>query len=384
MTKASLRWYERPAGWFAITLLLVLIGSAAYLQLQTPPPGAAKSAATPGPNVRAGPTPTHVPSPTTVSTPVPPSAGASGIDTVWARLQGGAAHADDLAELRRQLLAGDPRQSIAAIRAFLATGRDAATGEAFGIGEKGALAGAPTLRVLLMDLLGQIAARTGGGEAAQVGREILGAKTTADEWAVSLRNVGQHEPAATPYLAGKAREMLAWQPWRSAPSGGFLESFDVPVFAADASFVPVFSELSHSETNPLKRAATVAMDRLSEANPLAVMDYLNAHPTEFADRPFLRADYYGKADLSNGQQRGAVEAYLTRADVTLDEKAKVIASLVSPASFISDALLSAPALRPESPARQNAVPTTLRAWSTDERFTALRPVIVQTLQQIGK
>jgi hypothetical protein len=126
------------------------------------------------------------------------------------------------------------------------------------------------------------------------------------------------------------------------------------------------------------------MDRLSEANPQAVMDYLNANPTEFADRPFLRADYYGKADLSNGGQRGAVEAYLNRADVSLDEKAKVIASLAAPASFISDALLSAPAVRPESPARQNAVPATLRAWSTDERFVGLRPVILQTLQQIGK
>jgi hypothetical protein len=110
----------------------------------------------------------------------------------------------------------------------------------------------------------------------------------------------------------------------------------------------------------------------------------NAHPTEFADRAFLRADYYGKADLSNGQQRNAVEAYLNRADVSFDEKAKVIASLVSPASFISDALLSAPALRPEPPARQNAVPTTLRAWSTDQRFAGLRPVILQTLRQLGK
>jgi hypothetical protein len=126
------------------------------------------------------------------------------------------------------------------------------------------------------------------------------------------------------------------------------------------------------------------MDRLSEANPLGVMDYLNAHPTEFADRPFLRADYYGKADLSNGQQRNAVETYLNRADVSLDEKTKVIASLVSPASIISDALLSAPALRPESPARQNAVPPTLRAWSQDARFVDLRSVILQTLQQVGK
>jgi hypothetical protein len=126
------------------------------------------------------------------------------------------------------------------------------------------------------------------------------------------------------------------------------------------------------------------MDRLSEANPPAVMDYLNAHPAEFADRPFLRADYYGKADLSNGQQRNAVEIYLSRPEVTLDEKAKVIASLVSPASIISDALLSSPAVRPESPARENAVPPTLRAWSQDGRFVELRPVILQTLQQIGK
>lgn len=377
-------WSQQPAGWLAIGLVLVVLAGAVYLRRADTSPPAKTAATTPPPGGRAETAPAPVSSPSLVSTPAPSSPLATAVEALWARLQGGAGNPEDLAELRRRLLAGDPRQSIAAIRAFLDSGRDAGTGEDFGIGENGALAGAPTLRVLLMDVLGQIAARTGSGEAAQVGREILSAKTTADEWAVSLRNVGQHERAATPYLAAKAHEMLAHQPWRSAPSGGFLEAFDVPVFAADASFVPVFSELAQSEVNPLKRAATIAMDRLSEANPLAVMNHLNANPAEFADRPFLRADYYGKADLSNGQQRNAVEVYLTRADVSLEEKTKVIASLVSPASFISDALLSAPALRPESPARQNAVPPTLRTWSADPRFLPLRPVILQTLQQIGK
>ncbi len=367
------RWYARPAGWLAISLLLIVAGDAVYLQLTDTPPRVTKAVATPAPNMRAESTPASIPSPATVSTPVPANAIAGAIDALWARLQAGKANPADLAELRRRLLAGDPRQSMAAIRAFLATGRDSGTGETFGIGEHGALSGAPTLRVLLLDLLGQIAARTGSGEAAAAGREILNTKTSADEWAVSLRNVGQHDPAAAPYLAAKAHELLSYEPWKSAPSGGFLESFDVPVFAADASFVPVFSDLSHSDVSSLKRAATVAMDRLSEANPQAVMDYLNANPTEFADRPFLRADYYGKADLSNGGQRGAVEAYLNRADVSLEEKAKVIASLAAPASFISDALLSAPAVRPASPARENAAPVTLRAWSTDERFASAAP-----------
>lgn len=381
----NLPWYQRPAGLVLIMLLLIVAAFSGYVYLNFPTISSARVPATPA-IVRAGDTPAQVSSAPSVSTPAPAThvSALGPIDALWARLSRGQATPPDLAELRRQLLAGDPRQSIAAIRAFLASGRDAATGEDFGIGENGALSGAPTLRVLLMDLLGQIAARTGSDEAAQAGREILAAKTTADEWAVSLRNVGQHEPKATPYLAAKTHEMLAYEPWRSAPSGGLLETFDVPVFAADASFVPVFSEMVRSGVNQLKRAATVAMDRLSEANPLGVMEFLNAHPAEFADRPFLRADYYGKADLSVGQQRSALETYLARADVTPDEKAKVIASLVSPASIISDALLSAPAVRPDSPARQNAVPTALHAWSTDPRFTGLRPVIEQTLQQIGK
>src|SRR4051812_19993048 len=107
----SPRWSERY-GRYAIVLLLALVGLAAYRQLKVPRPGAVKTVATPAPSGRADSTPAPVPSPSIVSTPVPPSASATGIDAAWARLQGGSANAADLAELRRQLLAGDPPQSI--------------------------------------------------------------------------------------------------------------------------------------------------------------------------------------------------------------------------------------------------------------------------------
>ena len=90
----------------------------------------------------------------------------------------------------------------------------------------------------------------------------------------------------------------------------------------------------------MERAAVVAMDRLSETAPLEVMSYLNAHPAEFADLPLVRADFYTRADLNVPAQRAAVETYLARTDVTLEEKTKLLGGLASPATFISDNLLT--------------------------------------------
>ena len=239
---------------------------------------------------------------------------------IFDRLRSGNLQRGDLAALRRILLAADPHEAMGAILSFLATGQDARTGESFSIQNGGRLAGAPTFRVMLLDLLGRIARDAGSDEADAFSRALLTRKTSADEWAVALRNIAWSSPDDRAYLAGKMREMLDYQPWRMQPSAGFLEAFDVIVFTRSATFTSDLAEMATGEDDSLRRAAAAAMDRLSEMAPLDVMNYLNGHPAEFADRPFLRADYYSKADLSQFQQRQAVEAYLSRADVTLADE----------------------------------------------------------------
>ena len=75
------------------------------------------------------------------------------------------------------------------------------------------------------------------------------------------------------------------------------------------------------------------------------MTFLNANPEQVADRPFVRADYFAKANLAERAQRDAVEQYLQRGDVAAAEKAKFLRAIAAPGSFVSDSLLSTSAPR---------------------------------------
>ncbi len=303
---------------------------------------------------------------------------------IFDRLRNGNLQPGELAALRHMLLAADPHEAIAAIRAFLGTGQDARTGESFGIQKGGGLAGAPTFRVLLLDLLGRIA-RDAGSDAADIfSRSLLTRKTSADEWAVALRNVAWRSPDDRAFLASKMREMLAYQPWSQRPGAGFLEAFDVIVFTRNATFAADLAALATSEDDGVKRAAAAAMDRLSEMAPLDVMNYLNGHPTEFADRPFLRADYYSKADLSQNQQRQAVEAYLLRPDVTAAEKDKLLSVFASPGTFVGDTLVTQPSAADDPPQRTAGLRAAVGDWLKDNRFPDLVGSLTQLQQRLAE
>lgn len=292
------------------------------------------------------------------------------IDGLLAKLRRNGANAIDLAALRRELLA-NPVAGIAAIRRFLATGEDSATGQRFAVGPGGVLEGAPTLRIFLLDVLGQLSRPAGGGAGAAVAREILAKKESPDEWAVALRNLAWDEPTSLPFLAEKMHEMFAYEPWTATPTSGLLESFDVAVFSGDASFVPTLADFARGGNTALQRAATVALDRLAENSPLAVMNYLNANPGTIADLPFVRADYFAKANLGDPEQRKAVEVYLDRADVDAAEKTKFLHAIAAPGSFVSDSLLST-ATPPDNAAnRYTGIAAATADWTRTNRFPAL-------------
>ena len=314
--------------------------------------------------------------PPTAGAVPPPAPAASGeplldrIGDLLAKLRRNGANADDLAALRRELFA-NPAAGIAAIRRFLATGEDSATGQRFAVGPGGVLEGSPTLRIFLLDVLGQLSRPAGVGAGAEVAREILAKKESPDEWAIALRNLAWDEPKSLPFLASKMHEMLAYEPWTATPTSGLLEAFDVVVFSGDASFVPTLSDFARGGNTALQRAATVALDRLAENSPLAVMTYLNANPATIADLPFVRADYFAKANLGDAEQRKAVESYLDRADVGAGEKVKFLHAIASPGSFVSDSLL-ATSLPPDDAAKRYAgIATTTAEWTRTNRFPVL-------------
>lgn len=304
------------------------------------------------------------------------------INRIFDQLRGGSFTAEDLAAFRRNLLATDPATAIAAITTFLATGQDANTGERFQVGERGELSGAPTLRVLLLDLLGRICRKSGGSEAAVLARDLMERKTSADEWAIALRNVGWTTPDERTYLAGKMREMLRYEAWKRQPSGGYIESFDIIVFTRDVSFTPELGELVKGEDKALQRAAAVAMDRLSEMNPLDVMNWLNANPDEFSAKPMLRADYFSKADFSQPAQRQAVETYLGRIDVEQKEKIKLLNAIAAPGTFAAEGLLTPPPPENDAPEKFAALQSTVGNWVKNNRFPTLLPSLLQLQARI--
>ncbi len=358
----------------AAAIVVFFFGVSRSVTISVPLPAASGGAPTPIP--AASPAPGG-PSGAVKETPSSPLA--AGIEKLLALLESGTATEGDLDALKRALLAAEPAAASAAIRDFLATGRDARTGLDFTLRPGGDLA-APTMRVLLMDVLGRIAKRDGTGDAAKLARETLEKKNSADEWAIALRNVAWHEPAATGYLAAKAREMLAYAPWRAAPTSGMLEAFDVIVFTKDATFT---ADLAKAQTDPneqLRHSADVALDRLAAASPLDVMSYLNSHPATLAERPMLRADYFAKADLAVPGQKTALEFYLGRPDIAVEEKSKLLKALATPASFVSENLLTPPPSEFDEGARERAILLALGEWLTANRFPSLHSQFL-TLQR---
>ena len=315
------------------------------------------------------------------ATPAPELSLADRIGAVLAKLRRNGAGADDLALLRRDLFA-DPAAGIAAIRRFLATHEDAATGQHFTVARDGVLGGAPTLRLFLLDLLGQLSRTVRQGDGAAVAREILGKKDSPDEWALALRNLAWDEPKSRAFLAQKMHEMLAYEPWIATPTSGMIEAFDVAVYSGDATFIPTFSALSRGENPSLQRASTVALDRLAETSTLAVMNYLNANPTVIADLPFVRADYFAKADLADEQQRKAVERYLDRGDIAASEKTKFLHAIASPGSFVSDSLLTTSIKPDDGSARHAGIAAATVEWVRTNRFPPLRDHVLWLLRRV--
>lgn len=284
-----------------------------------------------------------------------------------------------LAALVEALKAADPAAGIAAARQFLATGRDGVTGERFKVGPGGILETSPTLRTLLMDQLGSWSNQTRTSDAAEVAREVLNTKGSADEWAVSLRNLAWNDPAGSKeLLAAKARDLITYKPWQQVPTTGYMEAFDSAAYSGDATLLAVLEPLS-KDPSPIRRAATVAIDRLSAMAPGAVADYLNTHPDLLADRPLIRADYMGKVDLSDASQKAEAETYLQRDDVTLPEKTKFLERLGVPAGFVSNNLLTPP-YPPAMPLleRRALVNQTADGWLRSGKYPTLQATL-QTL-----
>ena len=298
-------------------------------------------------------------------------------DALAAMRQGKSADIDAVLKRLNEVLGSGHRNNeatIAAILEFLKTGQDAATGRGFVIGDGGVLAESTTLRVYLIDKLGQLSREVGSEAALGVAREILQSFGSADEWAVSMRNVAWSDPASREFLQDRVSAMLNHPEWREKPSTGMLEAFDVIVHTGAMVTVPELSRLISVQNSPLARASSVALDRLSGQSGLELTKLLNQQPELLSAAPLLRADLFAHADLSVPEQRQQLEVYLLRPEVDARERKKFFSSLIQTGQFVSNNLIT-PAVSPETPdqasARLDVLTRTVNGWLRDDRFSSL-------------
>lgn len=266
----------------------------------------------------------------------------------------------------------DAAESIQAIVEFLATGKNGVTGESLIVGEGGALEEAPTLRVFLIDHLGFLGLESDKSAALESARQVLSIHGSADEWALSMRNVALLDAGSRTFLIECVTSMLSHQPWLEQPTIGMLEAFDLIVHAGSMEQVPALIGLLDHSDPAFWRASTVTLDRLASADPQAMASYLNSVPSILSDKPMIRADLFAKVDLAVPGQREEAELYLTRLDIRPEERSKFFSGLITSGRFVSHNLVTAPPPAEDQDEvihRMDALLTTVNDWLADPRFS---------------
>lgn len=280
-----------------------------------------------------------------------------------------------LRDLRATLVALPPRRAVERIRAFLESGEDRATGLPFEIADDGALSAWPTVRTFLLDVLLEIDPPA----AAEMGRRVLARPSSADEWALALRNVARGEAVLDgEFLRRRTEELITNPAWQAAPSVGYLNAFDVLVHIEAVASTPLLSGLvQRKDRRDLAHAGFLAIDRLVQRQPAAMLERLAADRALQGSRPEMVAQQFARADLRDGIQRGLVEAWLldpARTQAELDALAGVFPNNNR---FISHNLLT----RDTGPSGGDLAAydlealQTVSAWSRDPAFQRLRPTL---------
>ena len=182
----------------------------------------------------------------------------------------------------------------------------------FAIGEGGKLDQPTSLRVALIDWLGQLDKQRAG----EVAEQILSEPTDPDEWALCLRNYAWAHPdieESSGYLTEKWEQMIEVESWMKEPSVGFLEAFDVVVHAKAVELTPRLAEMladPSGNAGAVGHAAFLTMDRLVVASPAEMIAALDESAEFLEGWDAMHAQMVARADLSEPEQRQQVEAFL--------------------------------------------------------------------------
>ncbi len=283
-------------------------------------------------------------------------------------------------------LASMPRdEALALIRDYLASGNDQPTGLSFEIGSGGALTGWPTFRTFLLDALSAI----DPAAAASLGREILTTPTTADEWALALRNVGRFETTAeaNAYLIERTEALITNLEWQADPSVGYLNAFDVLVHTNATASTPLLSSLiQQKDRRDLAHAGFLTLDRLVQRDPVAVLPQLAADTALQQSRPEMVAQQFARADLRDETQRGIVKSWLLDPSRSATELRSFAAVYPNNNRFISHNLLTTETQQSgaEIAEHDRQALEILKSWAEDPTFQPIAdPLRAMTARLTG-
>lgn len=224
-----------------------------------------------------------------------------------------------LASLKQAVHDLPPDVAAATLIALLASGDDAPTGLAFIVGDEGVLAETPSYRVGLLDLLGQ----TDPDATVAYSRIILAETTRPDEYALALRNLAwlNHDNALSAEIGTRFAAMLDRDDWRTDPTAGYLEAFDVAAALGGAGMVGELASVLRLTTpegrvieSAVNRAAFIALDRIMLREPDTVAGLFQADPAFLDFAPNHRASLLARLDPASPAQQQALRTYLTALD----------------------------------------------------------------------
>jgi len=288
-----------------------------------------------------------------------------------------------LDQLRAQLKSMSPAVASRAIRQTLDSRADAPTGMEFKPGANGTLAKAPTLRTFLLDQLAQ----ADPAAAAAYAERILSSPDSPDEWAVSLRNyaLARTNTEARAFLQQKFRELIHQDPWRSDPSVGFLEAFDVAVHVGGTELLPDLTALLRAKDNQaVTHAAYLALDRLIINEPAVVLGELHRQLESMEGRETTRANLFARADLSDPAQKTILENYLLDARIDPAEL-ETFTGLYPNANYMVSYNLLTRTLTPDRDTlvkRDRQALQTVQQWLADPRFAKVQPQLEKIRQRL--
>ncbi len=276
--------------------------------------------------------------------------------------------------LRKTLISDASDSNIRAIIQFLESGIDTETGFSFHVDKRGFLSGSPTLRVMLLDVLGIVDPEI----AADYANDVFRSKDSPDEWAISLRNVAWNNPQSRsiPLLKEKLHEALTHDPWRENPTAGYLHSFDVAVYTQSMDNLPEFAAmLDQDNPKALAHAAFMAMDKMVLVDTRQSLSILLEQPRLLSDHPDTRAGFFSRAAITDSRQKEIVETYLSNTDTTVEEVEVFVALFPNFNLIMSNNLLT------ENPSYTLGEMAKIdrsslgqaETWLNDNRFQHLRP-----------